>query len=286
MFARRAAEKGPRAKRFAALREPAMQRVAAIFAVLLAAQGAFWHYTSAIRPEMGIVADVPGERAVKALSLGDDEAFFRLLALNIQNSGDTFGRFTALYKYDFNKLYHWFHLLDGLNRESSYLPAMASYYFSQTQNPSDVRYIIDYLDEYADGRVKEKWWWLVQATYLASHKLQNMDRALAISRKLEGVRGIPIWAQQMSAFIHEQRGEFGEALVIIEDILKHPEDFTEGELNFMRYFVGERLNKLESVEKQIDEIKREKEIEKAKGIPEPAPIGPPPDVGAPKAPGQ
>ncbi len=255
-----------------------------VLVVALVAQTLFWRHTHAIKPEMGIVPDVPGERTIAALSFGDEEAFFRLLGINLQNSGDTFGRFTALYKYDFNKLYHWFRLLDGLNHESNYLPAMASYYFSQTQNPREVRYLVDYLEEYTEGRPKEKWWWVIQGSYLASHRMKDLDRALEMANKLRGIRGIPIWAQQMSAFLHEQRGEFGEALAIIEEVAKHPEDYTQGELNFMRYFVDERLNRLEQVKKEFDAIQREKDEMKAKGIKEPTPMGPPPDVGAPEVP--
>lgn len=263
------------------LRDPAMRRALLVLLVFLGLQGVFWNHSTAIKPEMGIVPDVPGERTVRALSFGDEEAFFRLLALNIQNSGDTFGRFTALYKYDFNKLYHWFNLLDRLNNQSNYLPSMGAYYFSQTQNAGDVRYIVDYLEEYTDGRAKEKWWWVVQASYLASHKLNDSVRALKLANKLRGVRDIPIWAQQLPAFIYEQRGEFGEALAIIEDVMKHPEQYSQGELNFMRYFVDERLHRLDQVKKDFDAIQKEKDEMKAKGIPEPEALGPPPDVGAP-----
>ncbi len=261
----------------------AMRIAIALFALFLAAQGAFWYHTRDIMPEMSVVPDVPGIRTVRALSFGDEEAFFRLLALNIQNSGDTFGRFTALYKYDFNKLYHWFHLLDELNNQSNYLPAMASYYFSQSQNVNDVRYIVDYLDEYTDGRVDDKWWWVVQGVYLASHKLNDDARALQLAERMVGHRKIPIWAQQMAAFIHEKRGEFGDALVIIQDILKHPEDFSSGELNFMRYFVNERLGQLDKMKAELDAIAKAK---KESGNTEPLnePQSPPPDVGAARAP--
>lgn len=262
----------------------AMQVAMFAFLLLVGAQGAFWTHTRSIMPEMGIVPDVPGDRTVRALSFGDEEAFFRLLALNIQSSGDTFGRFTALYKYDYNKLYHWFRLLDGLNNQSNYLPAMSTYYFSQTQNPSDVRYLVDYLDEYTYDRPKEKWWWVVQGVYLAMHKLKDYDRALELSQRLRGVRGIPIWAQQMPAFVQENRGEFGDALTIIQDILKHPEDYTEGELNFMKYFIEERLGKLDEVQKDLDEAQAAKKRLKDAGVPEPELMGPPPDVGAPRAP--
>ena len=262
-----------------------MRAATAIFVLFIGLQGAFWYHTRNIQPEIGIVPDVPGERTVKALSFGDEEVFFRLYALNIQNSGDTFGRFTALYKYDFKKLSAWFHLLDGLNKESNYLPAMATYYFSQTQNPTDVGYIVDYLDAYTLDRVKEKWWWVVQGVYLAQHKMDDLDRASKLAARLSGVKGIPIWAQQTPAFIHEERGEFGDALKIIEDIMKNPEEYSQGELNFMKYFVDERLGRLDSVKKELDEIQKTKDEMKAQGIKDPEPIGPPKDVGAARGPG-
>lgn len=266
-------------------RDGAMQLAVAMFVLALGAQGAFWYKTRTIMPEMVIVPDVPGERTVRALSFGDEEAFFRLLALNIQNSGDTFGRFTALYKYDFNKLYHWFRLLDGLDNQSSYLPSMATYYFSQSQNPADVRYIVDYLDEYTLGREKEKWWWVAQASYLASHKLKDEDRALELAERLRGIKGIPMWAQQLAAFVHEKRGEFGDALAIIQDILKDPSQYSQGELNFMRYFIDERLGKLGEVENELKQIQAIKDKERAEGKPDVEMDNqPPPDVGAAKAP--
>jgi len=231
-----------------------MRYAVAVFILLLGLQGGFWYRTHTILPDMGVVPDVPGESTLKALSFGDDQALFRLLALNLQNAGDTFGRFTALYKYDFSKLYHWFTLLDTLDKESNFLPSMATYYFSQSQNKNDVTYIIDYLDQYSKGREKDKWWWTVQGTYLASHKMNDLDRALELAERLDNVRGIPLWAQQMPAFIHEKRGEFDDASVIIQNILKDEKTFSQGELNFMRYFAKERLHKLDEVKKMLESI--------------------------------
>ena len=261
-----------------------MRLAIGLLLIALAGQVAVWNQTRNILPDMAVVDDVPGERTVRALSFGDEETFFRLLALNIQNSGDTFGRFTPLYKYDYNKLYHWFHLLDGLNHESNFLAGMATYYFSQTQNPADVHYIVDYLEEFTAGRAKEKWWWIVQASYLANHQLHDEERALAIANQLRGVQGIPVWAQQLPAFIYEKRGEFGEALSIIQEIIKNKDDYNLSELQFMTYFVRERLGKLDAVRKQLDAIAAEKQAaaDKAKAegktLPEPY-NGPPPDVG-------
>lgn len=233
-----------------------MKRTIIIFCALLLFQLGFWWRTHTIVPDMSIVPNVPGKEAVKVLSMGDEQAFFRLLALNIQNFGDTFGRFTALKKYDFNKLSRWFALLDSLDNTSNYIPAMATYYFSQTQNKPDVRYIVDYLIAHTKGRAETKWWWNVQAIYLATHMLHDKDLALEVAKPLEDAKNVPVWVKQMPAFVYEQRGEMDSALQIIQDILKHEKSLSQGELNFMRYFAEERLHKLEQVEGELEQAEK------------------------------
>lgn len=228
-----------------------MRGTVALFVVILSMQIAFWYKTREILPDMSIVPDVPGQETVQALSLGDEQFFFRLLGLQIQNAGDTFGRFTALYKYDYNKLYHWFRLLDTLDNKSNYIPAMATYYFSQTQHTEDVKYIVDYLVEYVSDRVEMKWWWLVQAIYLANHKLEDKDLALKIANSLSADKNIPVWVKQMPAFIYEQKGEFDSALKIIDQVVAHSDSLKQGDINFINTFVKERLGKLEEAEKTM-----------------------------------
>lgn len=222
----------------------ARQYLPLVFCLLL--QAGFWWQTHAVLPDMSIVPDVPGRQTVKALSLGDDQFYFRVLALRLQNCGDTFGRFTALYKYDFKKLRAWFSLLDQLDTNSNMVPAMAAYYFSQTQHRPDVRYVVDYLYEHSAPRVEKKWWWLVQAIYLANHKLNDKDLALKVAQPLTTTRNIPIWAQQMPAFVHEQRGEFEDAFSIMQGIQRDIKVMPKAEVNFMKYFINERLKKLQS----------------------------------------
>ena len=259
------------------LRHDAAMRLAlGLLLLALAGQGLFWNHTRQVMPELGIVPNVPGERTVKALAFGDDQAFFRLLGLQIQNSGDTFGRFTALYKYDYHKLYLWFSLLSDLDPNSSYIAAMASYYFSQTQNPSDVRYVVQYLDEFTEGRAREKWWWIAQASYLANNRLHDSAWALRLAERLRGVKGIALWAQQLPAFIHEQRGEYADALDIIKGVLADTSQYSQGELNFMKNFIDERLGKMKEMEAELKRIQAHKTQETKGGI-KPVPLeGPPP----------
>lgn len=214
--------------------------------VFLALQIALWTQTKGYKPNLAIVPDVPNELSVKAISLGDEQFYFRTLAFQLQNAGDTFGRFTALRDYDYNKLYHWFTLLDTLDSRSHFVPSLASYYYSQTQNTPDVKYVVQYLEENAEKDLYNKWWWMGQAVYLANNKLKDKEWALKLAYKLASTprNDIPLWTKQMPAFIHEQRGEEEQALNIIEGILNNVDNIDQGELNFMTYFVKDRLNKL------------------------------------------
>jgi hypothetical protein len=229
-----------------------------IFVVL---QVLLWDTTRKYRPDFTIVPDVPSEMSVKAFSFGDEQFYFRTLAFGLQNAGDTFGRFTALKLYDYNKLYQWFKLLDTLDSKSNFVPSIAAYYYSQTQNTPDVKHVVKYLEEHAwldDYNKYHKWWWLSQAVYLSNHKLKDKDWALQIAKKLAETprNDIPIWAKQMPAFILEQKGEEEQAMGIIASILENVEKIDEGELNFMAYFVTERLKQYIDDHPELEKLKK------------------------------
>ena len=220
------------------------QHIALLLIVCL--QIGYWKKTKDIEPDFSIVPDVPGREALHALSFGDDEFSFRVLAFNLQNAGDTFGRFSPLRYYDFNKLYLWFNLLDELDAKSNMVPAMADYYFSQTQNAADVRYIVDYLYAHSVRDVPHNWWWLLQSIYLCMHKLNDMDYALKVAKPLQNDK-VPVWARQMTAVVYEKRGEMDDALRIMETIKANVHDIPEADLKYMTYFVKERLGKIEKM---------------------------------------
>lgn len=221
-----------------------------ILLVLLSFQTAFWWRSMDYFPPMEVVPNAPGEVAVKALSFGENQAFFRLLALMLQNFGDTYGRFTPLKDYDYAMLERWMHLLDTLDNRSDYMPMLASYYFSRTQRPEDVRYLVRYLQDHTEGRLKTKWWWRTQAVYLANHTLKDSDWALQLAKPLQYTADVPAWVQQLPAFMHEQRGEFAEALMIMEHVRDHMEELTPGEINFIRHFIEERIGALDAEQKK------------------------------------
>lgn len=222
-----------------------------LFLATFGCQIFLWKESENIKPRFDIVAPAPSKYLISALSLGDKEFLFRILAAKLQNSGDVFAGFISLKNYDYTRIYQWMKVLDELNDKSTWVPSLASYYFAQTQNRPDTIYIVNYLDEHASKDIDANWWWFYQAIYIAKNNLHDMDRALELSYKLaqNNAKNAPLWTKQMPAFINENLGEGCMAFLIIENLIKESEDgtrqVTPEDLNFMRHFINERLSKLQ-----------------------------------------
>lgn len=218
-----------------------------VFALLLCLQGTFWQRTHHRLPDLSVVPNPPGRAALEVMSFGDREFLFRAMAFLMGNAGDTFGRTTPLYKYDLKQVRRWFSLLDDFNHDSNLLPSLAAYYYSQTQRREEARHMVYYLKEHALKDMRRKWWWLVQATYIALHRVEDSGLALKVATPLATAEGVPAAMRQLPALVHEQRGEFGDALYIMQTILDLEEDIPPEELHFMRYFIEERIDRLDAL---------------------------------------
>lgn len=212
----------------------------------------FWYKTENIKPNLGIVPEVLTLSTAKAFAFGDEEFYFRYKGLRIQNTGDTFGRFSPLKDYDYSKLYNWFVLLDNLDSKSNYIPSLVAYYYSMTQNSKDVIYLIDYLRQHADRDPNNKWWWYYQAMYLADNIYNDKDLAIELAEELKNKSpsNAPLWTKQMLAILLSDKGEKCEAIKIISGILTEYENknISDKEINFMNFFI----------KKQIEELKKDK----------------------------
>ncbi|MDR2527278.1 MAG: hypothetical protein LBC92_05395 [Rickettsiales bacterium] len=213
--------------------------------ILLFLQILFWSKTEKIKPDLSILPELQNIETIKAISFGDEQFYFRVKALEIQNSGDTFGRFTPLKYYDYEKLVNHFKILEILDNKSSYIPSMASYYFSQTQNKNDLIYIIKYLEQYADKDPKNRWWWYYQATFIANHIYNDKKLAIYLSTKLKDAspKDAPAWTKQLLPIILANNNEECESLKIMNDLLLD-DKLKPNEINFMKYFIKEKIIKL------------------------------------------
>jgi hypothetical protein len=219
----------------------------------------WYFYTQNIKIEFTITPVPPSKIERKILAAGDDQLIYRMYAFHLQNAGDTFGETVPLKDYDYEKLEKWFYALSDLDWKSEYVPSIAGFYYSQSQNAKDNRYIVSYLEDFADKDPNNNWRWYSHAAYLANHKLHDYNRAVSISEKIIKLPGkIPAWARSMAIFTSKKGDDPCRTILLANDLLTNPEAFNEvvndeilntkgGEHNFM----------VKIIKKQIEDIVRQ-----------------------------
>lgn len=223
-----------------------------LFILFFCAQVFLWKKTERFHAPTEIIPSPPSKYLIEALSFGDHEFVFRILAMRLQNSGDVFAGFVALKNYDYARIYDWMIMLDGLNSTSHLVPALAADYYSQTTDPEDVNYIINYLEQHSEKNIDHNWWWMFQASFLAKDVLHDMPRALQLAKKLaqNNSSAAPLWTKQMPAFISEKMGDgclaFKTIAQLIEEVESGKRVVAPHEMDFMRYFIRSRLSKLKN----------------------------------------
>ena len=156
-----------------------------------------WFFlTKNIKPDLTITPIPPGKHLLKAFSMGDDGLVYRYFGYKIQMAGDDYGTVTPLKNYNYAQLQKWFILLYEFDPISEYIPSVAGLYYSNSQNPMDNIYIVDYLIKFSKKDTSKYWRWLTTAMYLANIKLHNTDKVNEISTILASADKniVPLWA--------------------------------------------------------------------------------------------
>jgi hypothetical protein len=209
----------------------------ALIGVVLA-QVAFWSLTRTLRVVPELVPAPPTSEALDIMALGDRQFLYRALGLEVQNFGDTAGRFTPLLEYDYARLGEWFERLDRLDPVADYAPAIAANYYGLTPTRADTRHIVTYLAAHARRDIARKWRWLAQAAYMARHKLKDLPLALDLARELAQLSnrhpGLPVWTRSMPAFILAEMGETEAARTLLGAILESEPGLSPEEVRGMR----------------------------------------------------
>jgi hypothetical protein len=176
------------------------------------------------------------------MSLGDDQFLFRALALEVQEMGDSGGRFTPLGDYNYSMLIEWFRLLDGLDARSDYAVSLAALSYGMTQKPEDARRIAIYVREHAARDPAKKWRFLAHAAYIARYRGKDLALALEIAKDLAAVDipDIPAWTKQMPAFIMTEMGDKEAAEAYLSALIVSGTT-SEEEKIYMHNYIQRRL---------------------------------------------
>lgn len=235
-------------------------RVNMYLAVVVLLTVMLWVGTHHMQAKWSGVPPVPSKSGAIMMTLGDAQFSFRIGAITLQNLGNTGGNVVAVKDYDYDKLGKWFWLLNDMDPASNHVPMMAAYYFGATPVVKDLRIVVEYLAHVGQIPVGNKWRWLVQAIFLARHRMNDLDTALDYAYKLSKMNPkgdtLPAWARQMPAFVLSEQGEKESSRKIVEEILLTADDLHPNEVNFMESYLIEQLGVPAQEVQQIMNMRR------------------------------
>ena len=134
-------------------------------------------WTNKIKVDFTITPLPPSKLEMDLFSMGDKELLYRIYSFKLQNAGDTFGETTPLKDYDYEKLEKWFYALSELDPRSEWVPSIAGFYYSASQNADDNRYIVNYLLDFAEKDIA------MPIEYV--HELQQAMRIMGCDKEIE-----------------------------------------------------------------------------------------------------
>lgn len=220
------------------------RKIEIILAVALVCNIGFWLSVRSVKSQWGNVPPAPKAELAASSGLGDTQLSYRIIGIMLQNLGDTGGRTTALKDYDFAELSKWFFVQNSLDHHSNYIPYLAAYYYSATQEPLKFRPVIDYLEAVGQSPEGEKWRFLAQAVYLSRFVMNDTDLALKLANQLAAHKNpnMPSWTRQMPAFVMTQAGDKKAAYGLLVEILRSgAKTMAVEEVTNMRYYICDRV---------------------------------------------
>lgn len=203
----------------------------------------FWQYHHDLHPDWRGVPTVPSYTRIINNYLGDQQLGYRAMSIKIQNFGDTGGQTISIKNFDYDQLFRWFSLGTQLDARSNYLPSLAAYYYGAIDDEEKLRHVVDYLSEVGNSAENGKWRWLAQAVFLARFKIEDQELALNLAYKLAALEGdqLPIWTDQMPAFVLAKVGEEKAALDIITTIMATDKTLVQNEINYMCWYMSKKI---------------------------------------------
>lgn len=236
-------------------RRKAVKRLTFSLLILICLMIAVWIPSRYLRARWLNVPPAPPTLGASMVGLGDTQYAYRILSVMLQNIGDSGGRVVSYKNFDYQHLSNWLFVMDQMDSESSYIPLLAAYVFSATEQPENLRYLIDYLQTVGSREGRERWRWLAQAVYLARFKMEDYALALNLAEQLANhpEPDRPGWSYQMPAFVLRQSGDKQAAYDVMVEILKNDaENLHPNEVYFMVEYICTRL--LDKSAREIDPV--------------------------------
>ena len=191
----------------------------------------------------------PAGSLLRLASFGEPIALAKILMLQLQAFDYQSGSRVPYKDLDYARVEAWLARTLELDPGGQYPLLAASRLYAEVPDEARQRRMLDFVYRQYLLDPNRRWPWLAHATFLAKHRLKDMDLALkyaAALQKFTTDKDVPPWVMTMEIFIREDLDELETARLMIGGLLASGRISDPGELNFL----DSRLREIEERLKQ------------------------------------
>jgi hypothetical protein len=189
----------------------------------------------------------PSAALLRLASLGEPIALAKILMLQLQAFDYQSGTKIPYKDLDYARLEDWLSRILALDPTGQYPLMAAARLYAEVPREAKQRSMMDFIYRQYFLDPNRRWPWLAHATFLAKHRLKDMDLALkyaAALQKYTTAKDVPAWVMTMEIFIREDMNELETARMMIGGLIASGKITDRAELNFLEgrlHEIEERL---------------------------------------------
>ena len=194
----------------------------------------------------------PAASLLRLASLGDPVTLAKILMLQLQAFDYRSGSKVPYQNLDYGHIEAWLARILELDPQGQYPLLAAARLYGEVPQEAKQRSMLEFIYRAYLRDPDRRWPWLAHATFLAKHRLQDMDLALryaAALRRHTTAKDVPSWVTTMEIFIREDLNELETARLMIGGLLASGRISDRAEL----IFLDGRLREIEQRLKQEQE---------------------------------
>jgi uncharacterized membrane protein len=181
-------------------------------------------------------ASAPLQTLTPAKRAYNGPLFYYWHCLELEHLGDLDKDFTNMSAYSAQEISTWVQAIEQLDVDANLLPFLLSYYFATPHNSALTLACVSALEDHCFKAIKQKWRFVVQATLIAKHYLQDQTLALHLANRLLQElepKLQPLFIQALPATLLTQQSPEA-AVKIYQDILANNSTLSLQELSFIK----------------------------------------------------
>ena len=159
----------------------------------------------------------------RGLALGSEQLFGYLLAIRLQLHDNQVGQHFRYSLIDYDLLVDWLDQITEISPGTEYPMLLASRVYTATGDRRQLRQVLEFIERRFDDDPQLHWRRLAEASVMAKHKLDDIELALRMARKLARQPvsiNMPNWARDFEFLLLAELNELESAIAMIQALLQ------------------------------------------------------------------